>query len=77
MNNNISLAKRKKDPRGNVGGQAKVLANHGRRGGEVFKDKAPPKAKCTFETLDLKRGHALKKGASKSVGIWFIYIILK
>lgn len=68
LNNKISSTQGKKDARGNVGDQAKVLTNHvkvgkswGREEGEAFKGKAPSKAKCTFETFDLKRGHAWKK----------------
>jgi hypothetical protein len=50
-NNNITLTKRKKDTRGTVGGNAKVLPNQ---------RQSSSKSKVhTFETFDhLKRGHA-------------------
>lgn len=66
LDNDISLTKRKKDARGSMGAQAKVLSNHVKVRGEAFRGKTSQNAKCTFETSELKRDHAW---------IWFLYYV--
>lgn len=58
LDNDISSTKRKKDARGSMGAQAKVLSNHVKVRGEAFRGKTSQNAKCTFETSELKRDHA-------------------